>query len=287
MIPEHAHFYWGHDYMPWVRYLTLKTFRRQNPDWLMSLWVPTRPVHVEGERPLLNAYVDPGPTVPQQLSPDYLPLVSALGVTVHPIDVEALTGVELGEFVPSVHVREQIKADYLRLWLLAEFGGLSADMDILFYRSMHALPRALAEHLPNSALVKPQSIVTWHCGVYYWGFMLSVKDGAHFRRMWDAARRVDPAEFQRGHNFYRVAGHLATQLWGARLPPGMLNLPFHTIYHDSDRFDADDEISDPPWRLGVHWHGASSYGTWIRATPETWRGLPPSLMRRCVARVEG
>ena len=46
-IPRVAHFYWGHDYMPWVRWLTLKTFRHHNPDWGMVLWQPFEPVRVD------------------------------------------------------------------------------------------------------------------------------------------------------------------------------------------------------------------------------------------------
>lgn len=251
--------------MPWIRFLTLTTFRRLNPDWQMKLWTPVDPVRAKH---LINL----------DETPNFMDRILELGIEIHPIDVEELAGVSLAVDVPSIHVREQVKGDYLRAWLLAQYGGLSCDMDILFYKSMDALP------VNRAHLTAPMSVVTLHRDVYYWGFMLGTTDSPHFGQMWEAAKRVDTTEFRGGHNFYRVAGHLAKELW-PELPPGMWNLPFHTIYANTDRFDLEWEFPESPHRIGIHWHGSSTYGTFITLTPENWHTLPPMLMRKCLERV--
>lgn len=264
-IPQIAHFYWGHDYLPWVRWLTLETFRFYNPDWTMLFWQPTRPVHVEQE--------------PQTHGPDYLPRLAELGVQLMHADAEELAGIRLAQDVPSIHVREQVKGDYLRLWLLREFGGLSCDMDMLFWKSM----AAGAFNQPVYADVTSGVIRNNGAeGIYYWGFMLSEVHGAHFTQMWHAAQQVPTREFQGGLNFYRVAGHLAEELWPA-CPPGMLPMPFYTVYDHSTDFAVDRPLPDPPERIGVHWHGSGTYGTWIKIHEATFQE-EATLMHRCVAR---
>ena len=37
-IPKRMIFYWGNDEMSWMRYMTLYSFRKLNPDWVMELY---------------------------------------------------------------------------------------------------------------------------------------------------------------------------------------------------------------------------------------------------------
>ena len=39
-IPKIAHFYWHGGMLSWLRYLTLKTFQIQNPDWELRCYFP-------------------------------------------------------------------------------------------------------------------------------------------------------------------------------------------------------------------------------------------------------
>lgn len=264
-IPKIAHFYWGHDYLPWVRWLTLETFRYHNPDWDMVFWQPTHPVHVDQD--------------PATHGPDYLPRLGELGVVRSFKDADVLAGVNLDAAVPSIHVREQVKGDYLRLWLLDRIGGLSCDMDILFWKSMSegAFNRP-EHHLAESGVIRNME----ETGIYYWGFMLGALHGAHFGTMWEAAKQVPVERFQLGMNFYAVAGHLAGDLWPVT-PPGMINMPFHTVYDHDTNFAVDRPLIDPPARIGVHWHGSGTYGTFLKINEDTFV-QEATLMHSCIAR---
>jgi hypothetical protein len=151
-------------------------------------------------------------------------------------------------------------------------------MDILFYRPMDAVSFNTPE---NAAITATVSI---HQGTFYWGFMLGSRDSPHYRQMWEAAKAVDTTEFRQGHNFYRVAGTLAKDLWGSGLPPGMIDMPFQTVYAPTDRFDLDHAFPESPDRVGIHWHGSSSYGTFVKVTEQNWESLPQILMRSCIER---
>lgn len=39
-IPKVAHFYWDQECLPYLRYVTLLTFSKLNPDWELKLWQP-------------------------------------------------------------------------------------------------------------------------------------------------------------------------------------------------------------------------------------------------------
>ena len=39
-IPKIAHFYWGNKVLPYLRYLTLYSFKKYNPDWVVNLYIP-------------------------------------------------------------------------------------------------------------------------------------------------------------------------------------------------------------------------------------------------------
>ena len=42
MIPKIAHFYWGNEILPFLRYITIYSFSILNPDWEIKLYLPTK-----------------------------------------------------------------------------------------------------------------------------------------------------------------------------------------------------------------------------------------------------
>ena len=42
-IPKIFHVYWGGGVMPYIRFLTVKSFMKYNPDWEIMFWYPKYP----------------------------------------------------------------------------------------------------------------------------------------------------------------------------------------------------------------------------------------------------
>ena len=51
MIPRRISFFW-HGRMSWMRFLTLQTFRRHNPDWEIHLYHPAGDVYGYSANPI-------------------------------------------------------------------------------------------------------------------------------------------------------------------------------------------------------------------------------------------
>ena len=117
-IPKRAFFFWGTESLPWVRYLTLETFRKHHPDWEMFLY----------RLPVLQKNTTNYNAV------DCWPKVNTLNIKIEEIDIEKQLGVEF----PCKFIT--IYADIFRYIVLWKYGGFYADMDHLFFRSLEQGP---------------------------------------------------------------------------------------------------------------------------------------------------
>ena len=118
-IPKQAFFYWGTEVLPWVRFLTLKTFRQHHPDWVIYLYLKPVLDKVEGFEQ--KNYLDSKELVDLNLITFY-------------IDIEKELGVEF-----PVKNFITIYADIFRYVILDKFGGFYCDMDCLFFKSLETL----------------------------------------------------------------------------------------------------------------------------------------------------
>ena len=72
-ISKGSHTYWGGGKLVYLRYLTIKTFMRLNPDWQIILWYPVAPF--KGK----SWGIEPGhKELNQDLCKDYLPELMSL-----------------------------------------------------------------------------------------------------------------------------------------------------------------------------------------------------------------
>jgi hypothetical protein len=122
MIPKIAHFYWdGAGPMSFMRYMTLVSFVRHNPDWHICLYVGDgtgKPEWFTEEVQDITSYS----------GPDYLSKVLDLPIEV----LRIFTPPE--EAMSPVHFK-----DLLNWQLLAAGGGVVADMDIFWIKSLDEL----------------------------------------------------------------------------------------------------------------------------------------------------
>ena len=122
MIPKTAHFYWGEPKLPWLRYLSIVTFSKQNPSWQIRIYVPNR-----------RSSSRPWPSHEQKYTvtgPDYFPQLPG-------INIIKFEGSDIG--IPD-DISEVHKSDILRWHLLATEGGLWSDMDIIYFKPIPELP---------------------------------------------------------------------------------------------------------------------------------------------------
>jgi hypothetical protein len=118
-IPKIAYFFWGTQEFPWVRYLTLETFRKHHPDWQMILH----------KKPILDDYSD---NAEQAMA--CWDKLEKLGIQVEDIDIED----ELGITFPVPYIT--IFADIYRYIVLNKTGGFYSDMDCLYWKSLEDCP---------------------------------------------------------------------------------------------------------------------------------------------------
>jgi hypothetical protein len=123
-IPKLAHFYWGNDTISFLRYLSVYTFKKFNPDWRIQFYYPRE--KYRGER----TWSTPEHTVKYN-GPNYLERLFALDL--EPIELD------LADLGIDSQIPETFKSDLLRWYLLTHIGGLWSDMDILYFRPIDNL----------------------------------------------------------------------------------------------------------------------------------------------------
>lgn len=123
-IPKTAHFYWGNNTISFLRYLTVISFRKFNPDWQIKLYYPQ--VRYQGE----NTWNTPE-HINKFTGENYFDKLFAL-------DIEKIE-IDFSQFGIDINIPESFKADFLRWQLLAAEGGLWSDFDIIYFKSMDNL----------------------------------------------------------------------------------------------------------------------------------------------------
>ena len=184
-IPRKAHFYWGGKVLPYLRYMTLYSFRKYNPEWEVTLFVPER----LNEGQTWATYENK-----EELNTaDYFSRLSDLDVKIQKFDPVKEVG--FPENLPEV-----IKSDVLRLYLLSTIGGLWCDIDILFFRPiLHAL--AETNHIAYFCYRRggptqediPRNGPKYHSI----GFLMAMSNNPYFQKLLSGARSIlNAGEYQ-------------------------------------------------------------------------------------------
>ena len=120
-VPKIAHFYWGAKTLPFLRYMTLLSFRKLHPDWTMILYTPetlqARPTWKTAEQKYTVS-----------TSENYISKLKDIDVKVVSFDMR-----KIGH---NNNLSEVIKSDLIRWHLLSTIGGLWSDMDIIYTKNI-------------------------------------------------------------------------------------------------------------------------------------------------------
>ena len=113
-VPQKIYFFWGNQKMSWMRYMTLYSFRKLNLEWEIELWLYDNPIKEktwEGEE-IQDFFSYDGP--------DYLE--------------EAIKLVTVKEWKGVKETGPSHQSNLFKWYMLAKYGGVYADMDILWIK---------------------------------------------------------------------------------------------------------------------------------------------------------
>lgn len=169
-IPKFAFFYWGNTVLPFLRFISIASFKKMNPDWRVILFTPTKLTtkiswKEEENREKLKTQ-------------DYMSEVSRFGIYVEKFDFS-----KIGY---SNDLSEVIKSDILRTYLLHIYGGLWTDIDILYYRPLwHSIPETIHQAFFCYRRGGPtQEDLPINGPLYHTiGFLMGSKNNSHFRKL--------------------------------------------------------------------------------------------------------
>tara|TARA_R110002020_G_scaffold123525_2_gene280124 strand:+ start:4045 stop:5733 length:1689 start_codon:yes stop_codon:yes gene_type:complete len=126
-IPKIAHFYWGGTKMSFMRYLTIKTFKENNPDWSIYLYRGKEYKKSASWQKFDNHHQSDSFSYTSEEN-YYQKLKQEIALRIIEVD---FSRTPLGSDASEVH-----KSDYIRWYALVSKGGLWSDMDIIYHKSI-------------------------------------------------------------------------------------------------------------------------------------------------------
>ena len=166
-IPKIAHFYWGNPTLPYLRYLTIYSFYKFNPDWEIRFYYPKYPYTINTWKSKEQRY--------KFIGKDYYAELRKLPIKIIEFDMKNI-GI-------SNDISEVFKSDYLRWFLLATVGGLWSDMDIIYFKPMNTLINNKEEKKEIDTLISIckegyRNKFKYHHSI---GFMLASADNVYYQ----------------------------------------------------------------------------------------------------------
>jgi hypothetical protein len=257
LLPKTVFFYWGGKNLPFLRYTTITSFIRQNPDWKVKFYYPKHPSLNHSWESFEQKYTDKWD--------NYFDKVFKLGIETVAVDFEDL-GV-------SNEMSEVHKSDLLRWKLLSE-GGLWADMDILFFAPMDNL---LINNKDNEDADTVVSVCKYGHSI---GFLMGSDGNEYFSNIFKQAL-IDYIPTQ-----YQCIGSTLLNRMYPRLyeEDGVLNVGMSAVYyydaHNMGKiYEQGQSPKDVAGAIGCHWYaGCRQAGDFLLKTNGGKDKLPNTVL---------
>jgi hypothetical protein len=268
LVPKILHLYWGGGPMYYLRYMTIKTFMKQNPDWKIMLWYPKYPntnfTWYSGEQ---NTGLD---------CDDFLDEAMDLPIDKVPVDFR--------EYGFHNSMSEVHKSDFIRLRLLSTLGGVWSDMDIFYFKPMNSLYFNTEEN---------KAVETVYCNRIHGhsvGFLMGSENNTFFQKLMELSKK----EFN--PHLYQAMGSLTYNKYFPtfesinRITPAF-NMSMDVVYsHNAG--DVPDIINSPQDKftnesIGLHWYaGSSLWKDFINKTNGGLENLPNTIIGKLLSKYE-
>ena len=128
MIPKRVAFFWGNETMSWMRWMTLLSFRKLNPDWQIDLYL-CKPNGIKTktwkDAPIQDFFNFDGE--------DYFKKAKALDINLKKWRLIDQKGKSWEDKMGPSH-----KSNFFKWQELGVYGGIYSDLDILWVKPMDA-----------------------------------------------------------------------------------------------------------------------------------------------------
>lgn len=251
-IPKVMYFYWAAKKLSFLRYLSILSFVKLNPDWEVFVYTCATPnTNLQwGDKQFENQHAAD--------MPDYWDLVATLpNVKVIEFDFQSIGF--------NNKMNEIYKADILRYWLLYKEGGFWADMDILFINQMENLKI----NRPNNSAKDAFCYIGAAAGVqgsfkgHAIGFLAGAKNNFYFRDVFNAAQKKSRQMNYEAFGAQLLNTHFDLRSVSRKYPSlGFLDTDsVYSIDHDKYPyiFFRDGSHLLNKHSIGIHWYGGSEH----------------------------
>lgn len=247
-IPKVAHFYWGSNKMSFMRYMTIYSFKKMNPDWSVKLYIP-KEVTLEKTWSDTFHQVD---AVDYKSSYDYFEKIKELPVKVISVD-----------FPENIKkLGEAQKSDYLRWRLLYQEGGFWSDMDIIYIRPMIKayFNSEMFHELDNTLSILPNN------AGHQIGFYLSTPKNLMFKELCYLSSNKNNINYYQDLGCELLNKYLGTkENIESKFNVKTINVEQNVFYKfDHTKLDKlyymdifEKELLNDEKVLGIHWYGGS------------------------------
>ena len=242
-IPKIAHFYWGEEKLPFLRYLTILSFYKHNPEWEIRFYYPKYRTKGKSWKSKEHKFKFRGQ--------DYYKELKKLPIKFIEVDFELINF--------RNDISEIYKANYLEYFILSSVGGLFSDTDILYFESVNLMS------INNKKNKMADNVFSILYHGHTMGFLLSSPNNEIYRQFLIKT----PEYFERLKTNYQSIGTLMInreigetieeiQLKFPEL--NILNLMPKTIYAYDTRvikelFSSNYIQRFEDYSIGIHWYG--------------------------------
>ncbi len=253
-IPKVAHFYWGSTKMSFLRYMTIKSFKKMNPDWSVYLYMPKD----------LNL----GKTWNSHESLDnqeyegldyFEKLKEEIALKIIKVDFSKSN---LSNKASEVH-----RSDYLRWNILSNSGGAWFDMDILFLKPLADSYLNTDEFSVLDNTVSYDGRHKKYDGTHQMsiGALLSSKNNIFYGTIFDAAKKLNDFSNYQSHGTLLLDKiGLLSNNYQENFRLTMHNLSSKSFYlkdylHLEDVYEKNilDDLLKEEEFIGIHWYGGA------------------------------
>lgn len=249
MIPKRMFFYWDKPYFSWMRYMTLYSFRKMNPDWEMVLCLS---VDKEWD---LNG--DHQRDFSNYKGPNYFDKITELNVIIEDAEFPKELANSFKMITP-IHY-----SDLYRYYRLYNDGGFYSDMDVLYFRSMSNIYDKIMQSEANT--------VVYACSDYIAIGLLGADKGNEFYKEL-VLSAIDKKSYKMWETYGELLFYSFFDIGSDRLTLinkienkyktlKVFNIPKSLVYH-YDAFEILDVYATSfgietfsPDSIGYHWYG--------------------------------
>lgn len=197
-VPKIIHLYWDKSPMSWLQTLTVSTFHKQNPDWIINIYLPKQDYN--GNIKYIPKYNDQ----------DYFPLLEQM-------DFVNMIEVDLADYKINENLHNILRSDILRYHLLYEHGGIWSDFDVLWLKPINQMNHINLINRSNKQFGFSACLYSGFRGHYSIGVLITSKNHKFYQTLINKINSINRSPDQHKQFFDRKKNTYKHQAFGVEL----------------------------------------------------------------------